>query len=237
MNDTTPVKFQAQPEGQPEGIPTVDTNAQGNEQADNSQRQPFDIRELESIVEKTVSKSLESFSREQQSQRDRMEARIKGEVQKQLNVYQKAGYEVTDDMKEKVESVIRNDIANESRNNGSLPAEGQPTGKQDQSTGNPSEQLVNAELEELDKQYGVSLNRDDPEAQEIKDNLKPFQFIRAYEQALKAKAERLALPDQTTRTPFQQVHTSGGAGTPGNPLANMTSPDDIWGEVRKTMRR
>lgn len=227
MGEENPVKFQAQPEGQPEAIQTADSQAQGNEQAKSGLS--------EDRIAQIIDERLDRFNRQQQSLRDKQESRIKNEIQKQIGLMQKAGVEVTDEMKQRIETVAREDFANEfQQSNDSSGTEGQPKPRMDQREMNPKEQLVNSEVDKLDQQYGFSINQDDPEAKDIQtDN--PFEFVRKYEKALIAKAERLSVPGQTN--PAAQLHMAGGSGTPGNRLANVTDKDALWAEVKRTVNR
>ena len=224
MGEENPVKFQEQPEGQPVTDSAKDQVAQEIEQARNDGLS-------EERIAKIIDERLDRFSRQQQSLRDKQESRIRDDVQKQINRLQKAGVDVTDDMKKNIEAVTREDIANEYRDsNDSTGTEGQPNPRSDQRETNPKELLVNSALEKLDQQFGFLINKNDPEAETIKSD-DPFEFVRLYEKALQAKKERLGSSHDTN--PMSQLHTSGGSATPGNKLAGITDKDQLWQEFRK----
>lgn len=219
-------KFQAQPADQPENLSDASQEpAQGKSPNDNG-HDVIPVDKLNEIVTKSVTETLAAYERRQQSQRDKLEARIS----KQIEFLQKRGVDITPEVKQDVAAEIQAEIKSELDSQEHDPATktGQSAG-QGQSKGSAIEEAVNAELEKLDTQYGLTIEDSDPEAKEL-DNSSGFAFVRSYEKAIAAKKARI---DGNGGRRTAPAYMGGGGNTPGDPLANITDPDLLWAAVKK----
>lgn len=217
-----PVTFQAQPSDQAVQSSPVES-AQGTQQANESQSDPK--LEIRQIVKEVVTSEFENLKRHEQSQRDKFENRIKSDVQRQIETLNKIGVQVTDEMKKTIEDATRNDMAKEYQSNNSQDQnDGQSEQPGDQGSIDPIVQSTMAEIAEFEKQFGFELLENDPEAQTV-DQSTPYKFVRSYEKAMQAKADRLAKEGKNGKNPLAGVHTSTGSGTPGNPLQGLSPMD------------
>lgn len=189
-----------------------------------------DIRQ---IVKETMSETLTSFRREEQSARDKLENRIKNEVQKTLNRMQKAGQEITDAVRQTVEQDVRSEL-DQVHVSEATPAQGQaqePTSKPA-----PIDSViafVNAEVVEMEKEFGLELKEDDPEAEMVNVSDPPRKFLSAYEKALQAKKARIDASE--TGTPGAALPLMGGGSTPGNPIAEINDANVLLAQGLKKL--
>ena len=221
-----PVTFDEQTAGQPE--------AESAMQDVDSQPRPLDENRVMEIVKQSTKESMNEFYRLQKQQMDKQESRIKKEVQTQIDSLKKIGVEVTDEMATSIENVKRQEIVTEFQNDG-LPQEAGQQPTPDQSPNDPIIQAAMKEVSALEKEFGFELDQSDPEASMIV-HTSPFKFTKSYEKAMEAKKERLESEGKMPTHPLAQTPTSGGGGTPGNPLNNMDI-DQVWEQAQKTMRR
>ena len=143
-----PVTFVEQPEGQPE--------VQSAIQEVDSQPQPLTEVRVQEIVKKSMTESMSEFYRLQKQQMDKQEARIKKDVQSQIEGLKKIGVDVTDEMATNIEKLKRQEIVTEFQNDGlSQEAGQQPT--PDQSSTDPVVQAAMKEVESLEKTFGFEL--------------------------------------------------------------------------------
>jgi len=210
-----PVTFVEQPEGQPE--------VQSAIQEVDSQPQPLTEVRVQEIVKKSMTESMSEFYRLQKQQMDKQEARIKKDVQSQIEGLKKIGVDVTDEMATNIEKLKRQEIVTEFQNDGlSQEAGQQPT--PDQSSTDPVVQAAMKEVESLEKTFGFELNDDDPEAKMV-DHSRSYRFVSTYEKAMEAKKERLANEGKLPRDPMAQLPMGIGGSSPGHPLAGMKPMD------------
>ena len=221
-----PVTFDDQPAGQ--------SAVESAMQATDSQPETITKEVVEGIVKKSMTETMNEFYKQQKSQLDKQESRIKKEVQSQIDSLKKIGIDVTDDMAQSIENVKRQEIVTESQSDGLSEEAGQQP-KPDQSSNDPIVQAAMKEVEVLEKAYGFELDEKDPEASMI-DHTSPFKFTKSYEKAMEAKKDRLETAGQLPENPLAQIPIGGGSSTPGNKLNNM-SIDDVWEQARKSMRR
>ena len=221
-----PVTFEEQTAGQPD--------AESAMQATDSQPKVLDENRVQEIVKKSMTETMSEFYKQQKSQMDKQESRIRKEVQSQIDSLKKIGIDVTPEMETSIENVKRQEIVTESQSDDLQNNAGQQSSP-DTSNNDPRIQAAAREVETLEKQYGIELDQSDPEASMI-DHTSLARFARTYEKALEAKKERLETAGQMPKNPLAQIPTGGGGGTPGNPLNNM-SIDDVWEQAKKSMRR
>lgn len=221
-----PATLEESPAGQPEAASAI--------QEVDSQPRPLDESRVQEIVKKSMTETMSEFYKQQKSQMDKQEARIKKEVQSQIESLKKIGIDVSDDMAKNIETIKRQEIVTESQSDGLSDDAGQQT-PPDQSTKDPVILAAMREVETLEKSYGFELDQTDPEAGMI-DHTSPFKFTKSYEKAMEAKKERLESEGNLPDNPLAQIPTSGGGSTPGNKLNNMNI-DDVWEQAQKTMRR
>lgn len=218
--------LEEKPEGQPEAASAM--------QEVDSQPKPLDENRVKEIVKQSTKESMNEYYRLQKQQMDKQEARIKKEVQTQIESLKKIGIDVSDDMAKNIETIKRQEIVTESQTDDLSEEAGQQP-KPDQSTKDPVILAAMREVEALEKSYGFELIESDPEAGMI-DHTSPFKFTKSYEKAMEAKKERLESEGNLPDNPLAQIPTGVGSATPGNKLNNM-SIDDVWEQARKSMRR
>ena len=178
---------------------------------------------IRQIVKETMGETLTSFRREEQSARDKLENRIKNEVQTTLNRMQKAGLEITDAVRQTVEQDVRSAV-DPGDVSEAAPAQGQAQEQTSKpATSEPVFDFVNREVAEMEKEFGIGLDPSDPEAEMVDVTAPPRKFLSAYEKALKAKAERVGASE--TGTPGAGLPQMGGGSTPGNPIAEINDID------------
>jgi len=174
------------------------------------------------IVTEAVKGVLVDVERTQQSQRDKLEARVRKEVESRIAALAEAGVEPTEQQKRTIESATRKQIASAEA---TKPVE--PEGDGD----DPVTLAANAMM----RQAGVEITPEDPEAQPMIAARTPQQFIAATQKAIEAKKARLAksqaqpeteaeAPTNTTPVPStpqvnpagRVVQTGGTAGGGGS---------------------
>lgn len=223
------LQFSAQQAGQP------DTPSTSPEGAPEKQSQTVLPPEFYSKVGEIVKEQLSTYSREQQSQRDKMEARIRRETESRLAAVRNAFGEVTPEQEKAITNATRDQLLNETPDtSNTTPAQGKEPEKkgQDQPSTNPLEIAVNNRVNALYEKMGLTLEDTDPEAQGI-DNTDAFSFVSSVERALEAKKQRLEQSGQPQKPPQTNVHTGGGGNTPVNPIANITDPNQLWEMAKK----
>lgn len=87
--------------------------------------------------------------------------------------------------------------------------------------------MVDLEAERMVKTYGFDIAESDPEFKIIQAantaNSTPFDFLSAYDQALKAKAAR-----QKLTIPARMPMMATGSSAPANDIANINDPDELF---------
>lgn len=137
------------------------------------------------IVTEAVKGVLVDVERTQQSQRDKLEARVRKEVESRIAALAEAGVEPTEQQKRTIESATRKQIASAEA--------AQPTKAEPEDGGDdPVTLAANAMM----RQAGVEITPDDPEAKPMLTARTPQQFIAATQQAIEAKKARLAKQTQ-----------------------------------------
>lgn len=200
---------------QPAGQPAVESAIQAND----SQPLPLDENRVQEIVKKSMTETMNEFYKQQKSQMDKQEARLKNEVKSQIESLKKMGIDVTEDIAQNIENIKRQEIVTESQNGGLSDNAGQQNSP-DQPNNDPVIQAAMKEVEVLEKAYGFELDEADPEAKML-DHTSLFKFGKTYELAMEAKKERLANAGQLPKNPLAQIPIGGGGTQPGNPLKGM----------------
>ena len=214
------IKFEQQGQGQPE-------NLSEQEGAAKTQEQPTGFTEAQlQQIGQIVGQSLEGCSRQQQSQRDKLEARISKQVEQNLSAARGAGIELTPEQEKAIENQTRKQFANSQDDSQQEPAQapnGDQTNNQQEGT-DPLAAAVNAEVDALYKNYGFELDEGYPEAQGI-DKSTPFKFVQSVERALQAKQARVESEGGALKPPSTNTFTGTGNNAPGNRIANIKDPD------------
>lgn len=180
---------------------------------------------------------LNEFKTSQHSAQQKAEARIKKELQTQLESLKRAGVELSPEQARALTDETRARITQE-ETGGQEPTAG---GKMPESQGGPppaTVETVNAMANELVQEYGFGL---DPatDAEEIKmiDQGSPAKFIRSLERALEAKKARLdGQKQQREAKPGARTPMMAGGSTPGNPIASINDIDALY-EMARGKRR
>lgn len=115
---------------------------------------------------------------------------------------------------------------------GTAPGQGEPPETPGQNGTPDLPSLVDAEADRMVKQYGFDIVDGDPELETIKqansENATPFEFLTAYDQALRAKSER-----QGKTLPARIPAMGTGTSTPANDIADITDPDELFEMAKK----
>ena len=183
-------------------------------------------------VERIVSRRLEEAQREQQRQRDKLEARIQKQYQALEAVSAKvSGQPLTDGQK----ADLRNEAAKIVMNDGDDKAAQQQAAPTEE-----DDPLLN-DIAAVFQDVGVWVEENDPEAKELVQAMKsksPRLVLQAAEKAAKAKQERLnsgnATQVQPPANPLRNV-VLAGSGQPSaiNPIKDITDPDQLWKMAKK----
>jgi len=212
MFDLTP-KPSAQPAGQP-----VEPSAPKPETAQGAQGNGLTLEQIRAEMKVALVES----KREEQSQRDKLEARVKKQVQDLATMFTAAnGAAPTADQMKVIEQAARQQAVEPAESPAPAPAPAQT-----QAAPAPGDNPLIALASEIMQEHGVTLEENDPEAKGLKlDEFKgtPRAWLKAFEAAVIAKQERTAPP-----IPGAVLPTSGGGSTPGNRIANIIDPNQLF---------
>lgn len=146
------------------------------------------------LVGKAAKQAAEETLREVQSRTDKAEARIRKEVQEQIDRLKGIGVELTDEQTRQLGEQTREKFAQ-------AQVEPQATPPVPPVQVNP----INEARDELEREYGIGLIADDLEAKMVKLDGTELQFLRTYEQALQAKKDRLNAKSTPQESPTEPV--------------------------------
>lgn len=123
------------------------------------------------LVARAAKEAANETLREVQSRTDKAEARIRKEVQGQIDRLKTIGVELSPDQVNQLDAQTRQQFTQQE----------------------PAPQLhpVDVMRDEIEAEYGVELSNDDLEAKLVVLNGTPRQFLSSYEKALQAKIDRL----------------------------------------------
>lgn len=171
----------------------------------------YDPTELAAMIDER----LENFSRKQQSQLDKLEAR----VQKQVKALRAAGVEPTPEMERAIRQTVQDD---------ELPVTAQPSASKaaqpkPQENGNPADVRV-AIRDDLYDEYGFGLEAGDPELATV-DSTKTSKLVETLRKALEAKKARTDA--DTARQASGRLPLVPIGGPASNPIGNITDPGTL----------
>lgn len=222
-NETENKPIATPPAAPPEQNPAQNISPQGD--VSSSASKGFDKDALIAEFGKVVDEKVTTAIRRMQSQADKMEARVKQEVERAVALSKQSGLaEPTPEQRAKMADVVRQQIMEEQT---AQPPASNPT----QQSGQTQEQGAKIDLDvfvkELEKDVpeNFRLYEADPEAQELK-GLSPVQWLKKYEELLTKKKERLTA--ESKQKAQAQTPLSSGQGTPGNPLSGITDPMTLY---------
>ena len=158
------------------------------------------------IVTEAVKGVLVDVERTQQSQRDKLEARVRKEVESRIAALAEAGVEPTEQQKRTIESATRKQIASAEAT--------KPTAEPEGDGDDPVTLAANAMM----RQAGVEITPEDPEAQPMIAARTPQQFIAATQKAIEAKKARLA--KQSQAQPETEAEAPTNIPVPPTPQVN-----------------
>jgi len=211
--ETKAVRVPEQPAGQPVATPAT-------EPAQVTQAQSAGLT-IEAVG-KLFDERLEKFQQREQANRNRMENRLRQEVERQVKTLAAAGIQVTDEQRQALTQATAQQIATEAP----LPQENPPVQAGQPVTGSEPGDATTRELNTwADKQVqtaNMDVEETDPEA-ELIDFASPDKFKATFQAALAAKTARVNRPDAAARLP-----TIGAGATPGNPIAHITDPTELF---------
>lgn len=160
-------------------------------------------------IREVVTQAMQNVSREQQSQRDKQEARLRSEIQKQISRVEAAiGGQLTPEQRQKIAEETRKDLQPNEPDD-QQPAQRQPS--QAQAQGQPQPTIYDEIAAELYQEHGVVLNDDDPEVAQV-DLSSKVKFQRTLEMALEKKKQR----QQQAANQQVVAMAATGPGTPTN---------------------
>lgn len=224
MSEELELSFQGNGDTATAGLPNP-SSAAGETQP--AQPEPAKGNEKPSILTKedvlqVVQEAMHAFSRQEQSARDKLEARIKTEFERQMGLLQKAGVQPTTEQVEALRNATRANVIEEERERVAKPA------------AQPAEQRpldpISAEAQRIIRESGIQLLKDDPEAKTV-DRSSPFAFLTSIAKAVEAKKARVEA--ERTQAARAQTPMMGGSATPGNPIANIKDIDQLYAMARK----
>ena len=178
------------------------------------------IQESAKEVAKQVTREIRRF----QSMTDKVEARLKAETNRMEGILQKAGIELTPEQKRTIEGEARETLRTQIEQ-----GETSQNGEQQPDGGAVSQaviQKVNEKLQLQEIEYGVILDRDDPEYGLVNwQDPNPTRFLKQHEAMLKTKANRLQSANPQVGDKSNIIVTQNKGGTKPN-LADK-SPDEL----------
>jgi hypothetical protein len=197
------VDFQAQQAGQPaqedqqadvqqEQTQPVD-QAQGNQQqAGLKKEEVLDL--IKQAISEAVPQALDGFRREEQSQRDKLEKRIKQEVTKKVAALQSVNITPTQEQLQKLTDVATAEVLGEQSQDvlKTQPAQGEKAQEQPKREQQTAIDPVTQMALEYMMQTGVELVEGDPELAIIQKTENAVEFLTAVKAAVDAKKARLA---------------------------------------------
>lgn len=167
------------------------------------------------VIRQVVAEALSDYDRRQQSARDKLEARIQKQVQAQLSVLKQAGIDVTDDLRAKVETAVRSAPEPPASEEPSAApgGDGEPA---KMTPGDPVIEFINGQVAQMERDAGLSLDENDPEAAQVDLKAPPYRFLTQYQSALAAKKARLAAEESSSNPPGAALPQMGGDGPPSS---------------------
>lgn len=214
MQDDGYLSFAGAGETKPEPS-TQDAASTQGAQTQAEPTKPILPEETLTAIRNVVSETLTNFSKQQQSLRDKQEARIKAEVEKQIKAMQQIGVQPTPEQTATLQEVARKSLLE------APEAEKPPEKTPDKSAPvNP----YTAEAKRLMTEAGITLERGDPEIKGIRQD-SPTAYLMSILEAVNAKKARLEAEKKgkaQAATPMM-----GGNATPGNPLSGITDPREL----------
>lgn len=161
-----------------------------------------------------IDERLENFSRKQQSQLDKLEARVK----KQVNALRTAGVEPTADMVNAIRQAVTDDE----------PISQQPSAQKPAQVKAPETKLAGwreAIRDDLYKKYGIELAEGDPELATVKAG-DSEELTDSLRDALKTKKARTEAQERDGAQGRLGVIPAGGS-TNNNPIQDIRDPADL----------
>lgn len=226
MTDDKKADFFGAQAGQP-------VNASGENQVPAPQI-PASPSITEEVVRRVVGEALDTFSRTQQSQRDRMEARIKTEVEDRIALLRNSGVNITDDLTRSIQQNVAQKVIADSQQEGSKQA---PAPEQGQGSTQAPDPFAHAfsVADDWMKETGVIIEESDPEAKSL-DFTSPSKFLRTFQAALEAKRQRSNAAVQQ-RASANTAGVGGGGGTsPDLMAAYQKEVALVRGNIREVTR-
>lgn len=168
--------------------------------------------------------SMVELSREQQSQRDKLEARIAKQFQSVMDAAAAGGITLTQEQQQKAREKIASQVQQEEELPQSLgtqrQAQAQPTEPSRQQAPNQAEATnpLNDLANSIMDAEGIDIEETDPEARAIDWTDRKTVYA----------SMRQAIEDKRRRTANANNPLTRGAPAGTNPIANITNTDDLW---------
>jgi len=184
MEEQGKQEVEAQPSGQTDNVsPEVEVpetaqsevqSTEVKEQAQPTTEQPvLTEQKVLELVGRAAREAAAETLREIQSRTDKAEARIRKEVQAQIDRLKNIGVELSPEQV------------------GQLDAQTRQMFEQQNAPKSPPLNSIDALRDEMEAEYGIELSNDDLEAKLVVVDGTPRQFLTSYEKALQAKKDRL----------------------------------------------
>lgn len=218
--------------GSPE---SADPNAQPDKQGGGAS-QVVEQQQVPQYV--TMEQVQEILTRELTRFRDSVTDRTAHRVQKILQQAQQKGVTLDPDQARAVLSVLDEEQQGQEtqvQSHGKQPEQQSPVVSSDQARPNQDQRLggeqqpvevhpVILAADAMMQKSGVYIDPEDPELSLIdQETTDEITFLTSVRAAIQAKQQRLAAAGSPARMP-----NMSGAAKPGNPVANITDPDELW---------
>jgi hypothetical protein len=177
-------------------------------------------------VRQALREEMDTYQRTQQSQRDKLEARIQKTVQTQLDALRASGVEINDKVTSSVTNATRNLIEKGEEPqpvSTTTPAQVQQPEPVTATPSNDPYQKAYQKAAKILAAEGVTFDPNDPEMVALKGKqyADEFDWLKDIEAAVQTKKARL------NQVPGTTIPTITGGATPGNPIANITDPGEL----------
>lgn len=181
------------------------------------------FKEFSNGLTDKIGKNYQGLQSQTDRYQDRVQKRVQ-EIESVIELMRRQGRDVPDQELQR----LRNDAILEELARGEakeeLPGQETPPEGSEQALIN----WTNAEAERLEKEAGVEILEDDPEAKMLDEAAEksPYDFLKAMEQAIQTKKERLGKTQQANVAAMPGL---AGSGSPSsNPLEGVMDPDVLW---------
>lgn len=172
------------------------------------------LEQVAKLVSDTVSQALEGYNRSQQSQRDKMEARINERIKSYSEVVkQTSGADITPEQEQVLARRARREVEAEEKSNSQNQVS--QTAAQPEQVSDADRETIRA-IEEIFSEAGIIVEENDPEYADIAAATTPLKLIRATEKAVKDKSARLKASGGVSDNAAGRMPVASSTSSPSN---------------------